>query len=65
MNSGTLLHLAAHDGDAAKIKDLLAGGADPVAQAKNGSTPLHSAAGNGHAAAIAVLLDGGADSTAL
>ncbi len=55
------LHSAARNGDVEAIGALLAAGADPGAQAKDGLTPLHVAAQEGQAAAIAALLDGGAD----
>jgi ankyrin repeat protein len=59
------LHKAAHDGDVAAIRQLLADGADPEARDGNGRTPLHVAAFASHEDAVAALAEGGADVDAL
>ncbi len=55
------LSIAAAKGDAAQVRELLAGGADPDIPDATGWSPLHWAARGGHMAAIQVLLAGGAD----
>ena len=56
----TLLHAAAHAGDAALLEALLAAGARPsVAGALSNMTPLHTAAARGHADVCKLLLGAG------
>ena len=43
----TRLHMAARDGDAGRVKDLLAGGADSNARNRSEETPLHLACRQG------------------
>ena len=59
------LHKAAHDGDVAAIRQLLADGADPDSRNNNGRTPAHVAAFASHEDAVAALAAGGADANAL
>jgi len=61
----TGLHKAAHDGDAAAIARLVAGGGDLEARDGNGRTPLHVAAFASHENAVAALARAGADVDAL
>ncbi|NOX42021.1 MAG: ankyrin repeat domain-containing protein [Alphaproteobacteria bacterium] len=63
--SYTGLHLAAHEGQVAKIKRLIAAGADLNARDRAGRTPAHIAAFASHDAAITALAKGGADMNAL
>ncbi len=56
-----LLINAADRGDAAKVRALLAKGADPNAADEGGATPLNSAADEGHAEVVSILLAAGAD----
>ena len=54
--------LAARDGDARRVGELLAAGADPnEADVGSGYTPLTHAVENGHAALLDPLLAAGAD----
>lgn len=55
------IHHAAQAGDLRKLRELLAGGADPDATDQTGKTALHWAAMNGHEALAAALLDAGAN----
>ncbi|OHB55675.1 MAG: hypothetical protein A2Y07_09020 [Planctomycetes bacterium GWF2_50_10] len=55
------LHRAAYMGDGAKVKQLLAEGADVCSKNCYGLTALHLAAMNGHQATAEALLNGGAD----
>ena len=56
------LVLAARDGDAARVRELLAEGVPPNAEEpQNGHRPLHQAAEAGHAPIVDLLLDAGAD----
>lgn len=59
------LHLAAHEGDVATIRRLLATGADPDARDGAGRTPAHVAAFASHDAALNALAGAGADMNAL
>ena len=61
----TGLHKAAHDGDVAAIRRLLADGADPETRDSNGRTPAHVSAFASHEDAVAALAAGGADVNAL
>jgi ankyrin repeat protein len=56
----TSLHMAATKGDVARLKSILAHGADPNAVHK-GRSPLHSAVSAGKADALTVLVAAGAD----
>jgi ankyrin repeat protein len=58
----TFLHIAAFEGHAAIVQDLL-GLPDPAISARDrdGRTPLHLAAGNGHSEVCALLVRGGSD----
>jgi len=56
----TPLHYAALDGDAARVRQLLASGLIADAADDNGWTPLHFAAQSNAADATAILLDAGA-----
>ena len=55
------MYLAAYQGDAQRIAQLLAEGADPNARADGGTTSLMVAADRGHAAVVAALIDAGAE----
>ena len=57
----TDLHYAALDGDLARVRELLAGGADPSAADRQDFTPLHFAAQSYAPAVVDVLLEAGAD----
>jgi len=59
------LHAAAWQGDAARIAQLLAGGADPNARDGHGRTPLHLATFAKRRDAVRALAKGGADLGAL
>ena len=59
------LHAAAWQGDAARIAQLLAGGADPNPRDGHGRTPLHVATFARRREAIRALVKGGADLGAL
>lgn len=59
------LHLAAHEGNTADIKRLLAESADPDARDRARRTPAHVAAFASHDNVIAALAAGGADMNAL
>jgi ankyrin repeat protein len=59
------LHTAAWQGDAARIAQLLAGGADPNSRDGHGRTPLHVAAFAKRRDALRALTKGGADLGAL
>lgn len=59
------LHAAAHGGDAAKIAELFAAGADPEARDGFGRTPLHVAAHASQDEAVRALAAAGADMNAL
>ena len=59
------LHAAAWQGDAARIAQLLAGGADPNARDGHGRTPLHVATFAQRREAVRALARGGADLGAL
>ncbi len=56
----TDLHIAARDGDVARLKALLAAGADPRAADNEGWTPLHVAAHSYGPSACEALLAAGA-----
>jgi ankyrin repeat protein len=60
----TPLHSAASRGDAAMVRKLLEGGADPGARQQSGWTPLHAAASQGNLAIVRMLRSKGADVTA-
>jgi len=57
----TALHVAAHNGDVAKVKTLLNGGSDVNAREAWDETPLHFAARHGSTEICSLLLDAGAD----
>jgi hypothetical protein len=59
------LHAAAARGDAAAVRRLLVGGADPNARDGHQRTPLHVAAHGGQGEVARLLVDGGADANAL
>ncbi|MCB4455978.1 ankyrin repeat domain-containing protein [Leisingera sp. McT4-56] len=59
------LHRAAHEGNAAAIRDLAAAGADPNARDRAGRTPAHVAAFASNDAALRSLAEAGADMNAL
>jgi ankyrin repeat protein len=61
----TGLHAAAWQGDAARIVQLLAGGADPNSRDGHGRTPLHVATFARRREAVQALARGGADMGAL
>ncbi|TGG94386.1 MAG: ankyrin repeat domain-containing protein, partial [Aphanocapsa feldmannii 277cV] len=54
------LHIAAREGQAESIKELLSAGAQLNARDKDGLTPLHVAAGGGQVESIKELLSAGA-----
>ncbi|WP_253303066.1 ankyrin repeat domain-containing protein [Wolbachia endosymbiont of Phyllotreta cruciferae] len=56
-NEGTLLHLAATDGQREMVKYLLEKGANVTFGSKGGSTPLHNAAQKGHLDIVRMLLE--------
>lgn len=60
----TPLAIAATNGNAATIQELVKAGADPKAANSNGTTPLMMAAAAGKPEAIKLLLDAGADPNA-
>ncbi len=55
------LERAASAGDAARVKALLEGGADPDDGGSDGLTALHEAAGNGRLEIVKILVEAGAD----
>lgn len=55
------LAIAAYQGKAQKVKELLNAGADPDAQTKNGRTALMAASDRGRMEVVKLLLDHGAD----
>jgi ankyrin repeat protein len=55
------LHKAAREGDLARLKSLLAGGADPNRRDGNGNSPLLEAVAAGQAAAARALVAAGAN----
>ena len=57
----TPLHWAVHDGDVAKVRQLLKAGADARAINDYGATPLSEAAERGDAQLLSLLLKAGAD----
>jgi ankyrin repeat protein len=59
------LHAAAWQGDAARIAQLLAGGAEPNSRDGHGRTPLHVATFAKRREAVRALVNGGADLGAL
>ena len=59
----TDLHIAAYEGDAERVKELLKKGADPNTKDIDGRTPLHIAASWGHDDVVKLLLVRGADPT--
>jgi uncharacterized protein len=60
----TPLHRAVYAGDAARVKQLLADGADVKAANTFGATPLFLAANGGDAEVLRLILDAGADANA-
>jgi len=56
----TPLHIAAGQGDVARIKQLLSEKSNPDAQDNGGVCPIHVAAWYGYADAVAALIEGGA-----
>ena len=60
-NRRSALHFVAALGNADAVRLLVAAGADPDAQDKDGFTPLHMASGYMRIQAIAALLEAGAD----
>jgi ankyrin repeat protein len=54
------LHYAALEGDVARVRELLAAGADPAFQDDNGWTPLHFAAQEQRAEVASMLIAAGA-----
>jgi len=60
-DGSTPLHWAVHHDDVAKVKALLASGADAKATNRYGVPPLHLACVNGNEAVVRALLDAGAD----
>ncbi len=60
-DTSTDLFVAVMSGDATKVGQLLAGGADPNFRAQGGVTPLMGAALGGNAEIVTLLLDKGAD----
>jgi uncharacterized protein len=57
----TPLHYAALEGDEQRVRDLLAGGADPNHKDHNGFTPLHLAAQDWQPQSAALLIEEGAE----
>ena len=57
----SLVMLAAYNGHASVVADLLARGADPEAANDRGQTPLAGAVFKGYTDVVKVLLDAGAD----
>jgi cytohesin len=62
--SRTLLHMAAANGNLAKVRSLLLSGAQINARDQFGCTPLHRAANKGHIEIVRLLLEQGADAYA-
>ncbi len=60
-DGSTPLHWAAHHDDLAKVKSLLASGADAKATNRYGVPPLYLACVNGNEAIVKALLEAGAD----
>ncbi len=60
-DDATLLHRAAHAGDAAAVAELLDAGGEADAATRHGVTPLALASGGGHDAVVEALLAAGAD----
>ncbi len=60
-DDATLLHRAAHAGDAAAVAELLDAGGEADAATRHGVTPLALASAGGHDAVVGVLLAAGAD----
>ncbi|MGO8744852.1 MAG: ankyrin repeat domain-containing protein [Thermoguttaceae bacterium] len=56
----TLLHYAAFEGDIARVRELLAAGADPSSADDDGWTPLHFAAQEQSAEVVGILIVAGA-----
>lgn len=59
------LHQAAHDGDVAKVRQLVASGADINQRDRNGRTPAHVAAFASHDAVLRALAEVGANMNTL
>ena len=62
-DDATLLHRAAHAGDAAVVAELLDAGGEADAATRHGVTPLALASAGGHGAVVETLLEAGADAT--
>lgn len=60
MNLNDALILSASNGDAVRVRESLAAGADPHAASRLGITPLLAAAYGGNAEAVKALVEGGA-----
>ena len=60
-DDATLLHRAAHAGDAAAVAELLDAGGEADAATRHGVTPLALASAGGHDAVVEALLAAGAD----
>lgn len=60
MNINDALILAASNGDAVRVRESLAAGADPHAEARGGITPLLAAAYGGNVDAVRALVEAGA-----
>ena len=60
-DDATLLHRAAHAGDAAAVARLLGAGGEVDGGTRHGVTPLALASGGGHAEVVEALLAAGAD----
>ena len=60
-DDATLLHRAAHAGDAAAVVELLDAGGEADAATRHGVTPLALASAGGHDAVVEALLAAGAD----